>query len=176
MYRHIAGVTLRIALLAPVIVYAVTAWNLHLQHVEQHHRWQKTEEVFECLEKVPEELLLASVKTHENFDARDFECTGASRDRPFWTNINEVRGDRGEPPGYWTEKGYRLEIIPLVSISVMLLGAGLVLIVWVVRWTLGLQSNAHSGPSSQKMNAWLMAIITSTLSALLAGLILSKLV
>jgi len=138
MYKYIAKVTLRIALIAQVITYAVTAWNLHQKYLDDYIGWSQTKRVFDCLSKVPESKLRAAENAFGNFDARKFHCI--YRDAPYWTNIMEVRDGRAfkEVPDYWTKDSYHLELIPLVAVAVVFIGAFLAGIVWLVRWIFGI--------------------------------------
>lgn len=182
MYRYIAKVTLRVALIAPLIVYAVGAWNLHQQYRDYYVaevRYQGlATQVFNCLSKVPEDQLRASENAFGNFDARKFGCL--SREEPFWTNIKEVRGDRIigpiPKPKHWTADGYRLDIIPATAIGVMLFGALSAAVLWLVFWVLDVSPKTIGSSSSQNLAAWIMAIVTGTISVIVAGLVLSQMI
>jgi len=171
MYRYIAKVTLRIALIAPIIIYVAIAWGLHQKYLEEYAKWNKSERVFHCLSKLPNEKLRSIENAYGNFDAREFGCI--FRAEPFWTNISEVRGQRffKDPPDYWTNATYHLEIIPLVAFAVILGGALLAVCIWVICWTFGISSSSRN---VLHVNAWITAIVTGTISAVIAGIILAK--
>jgi hypothetical protein len=121
--------------------------------------------------QLPDEKLRSAENAHGNFDARQFHCI--LRAEPFWTNLSEVRGQRPlkDAPDYWTKSSYHLEIIPVVVVAVILGGTLLAGFLWIVCWTFGLSLRARLAPH---VNAWVTAVITGTISTVIAGVILSK--